>query len=559
MLKNISIKTALTAVVMVFVTIISLMGIKGLLDVRENARSYAYLKQQAVDEQGVLFQIRAEIWVGLQRQTLSYVNHLLKQTNQPVQPADLGALDEARAANAKVAALVARLVETSKNDNAQVQESVRKLATALSVYLDTAQQIYAEMDRGNLSAFTIGPLRDKFVASLGEYITLSTAFIDNQNTVIAQAMEANDASIRQNITLSATLIVLGVLIAIGVWFFIRSKVLRPLKVAAQALDQIAQHDLTGRVTVTSRDEIGQMFVSLNNMQGALSSMVTQIRAGIDELTNASGEIATGNADLSQRTEEQASSLEETAASMEQLTSTVEQNTENARQAANMAESASQIAERGGMAVGNVVNTMRGISESSAKMAEIITTIEGIAFQTNILALNAAVEAARAGEQGRGFAVVASEVRALAQRSATSAKEIKTLIDDAVARVDVGSAQVNEAGNTINDIVQSVTRVTDFVNEIASASQEQSQGIGQIGVAVAQMDGITQQNATLVQEVSTAAQSMNHQVQGLREAVALFRVDDAGHQVVRATPVMPAPKKALPAAAASGSSLDWESF
>ena len=559
MLKHLSIKTTITTVVVVFVAIIAFMGIKGLRDVQNAGQNYAYLKQKAVDEQGVLFQIHGEVWVGLQRQTLAYVNALLKQLNQPVQPADLASLDDARAASARVDKLVARLLETSKNDNEETQVKITKLAAALNLYTDTARQIYSEMERGNNAAFTIGALRDKLVESLTDYNKLSTAFIEEQNQLIAQALADNDASIQRNAVINTVLIAIGLLIAIAAWLFIRSKVLVPLTVAGKALDQIAQHDLTGRVEVVSHDEIGRMFMSLRDMQVALTSMVSQVRNGIEEINGASGEIAVGNADLSQRTEEQAASLVQTAASMEELSSTVEQNTENARQVANMAVAASQIAKRGGTSVGDVVETMRGISESSARMAEIITTIEGIAFQTNILALNAAVEAARAGEQGRGFAVVASEVRALAQRSAASAKEIKTLIDDAVGRVDTGSRQVSEAGDTIKEIVQSVTKVTDFVSEIVSASEEQSRGISQIGIAVTEMDSITQQNSSLVEEVSAAAQSMSHQVQSLRDAVAIFKVEGIGNYTKRSVPAVSSAKKALPSSAHVDSSKDWEQF
>jgi methyl-accepting chemotaxis protein len=279
------------------------------------------------------------------------------------------------------------------------------------------------------------------------------------------------------------------------------------------------------VVNTAPNDRSSMLFSMRLMQEHVTRTIGTIKISADSIATATQQIAAGNQDLSQRTEEQAASLEETASSMEELTSTVHHNTENARQASTLASMASSTAQRGGEVVGRVIETMQGISGSSAKVAEITNVIEGIAFQTNILALNAAVEAARAGEQGRGFAVVASEVRNLAQRSATAAKEIKVLIGESVDRVQVGAKLVEEAGSTINEIVQSVKRVTDIMSEISSASQEQSSGIEQVNQAVTQMDQVTQQNAALVEEASAAAQSMAEQAQALRDAVAVFKVGD----------------------------------
>jgi methyl-accepting chemotaxis protein len=260
------------------------------------------------------------------------------------------------------------------------------------------------------------------------------------------------------------------------------------------------------------------------MQRNLSDTIRQIHEAAATIKGASHEIAAGNADLSQRTEEQASSLEETAASMEELTSTVKQNAENARQANQLAIGASDVALKGGQVVEEVVGTMSSINESSRKIVDIISVIDGIAFQTNILALNAAVEAARAGEQGRGFAVVATEVRNLAQRSAAAAKEIKTLIGNSVEKVDAGTKLVDAAGKTMAEIVAAVRRVTDIMGEITAASEEQSAGIEQVNKAVAQMDDVTQQNAALVEQASAAAEAMEEQAQNLAAAVAVFKVN-----------------------------------
>jgi methyl-accepting chemotaxis protein len=284
-------------------------------------------------------------------------------------------------------------------------------------------------------------------------------------------------------------------------------------------------DLTHAATVERLDEIGHTTAAFNGLLGRVAEVVAEVRHATGSVSVAARQIAAGNTDLSQRTEEQAASLEETASSIEELTTTVQQNADNARLVTGLARTASEVAQHGGEIVRQVVKTMGGISDSSIKVGEIITVIEGIAFQTNILALNAAVEAARAGEQGRGFAVVAGEVRTLAQRSATAAKEIKDLIDESVNQVAAGSKLVKEAGSTIDEMVQSVMRVTDMVSEISSASEEQRAGIEQINQAVIQMDRTTQQNAALVEEASSAAQSMAEQAQVLQNAVAVFKIAD----------------------------------
>jgi methyl-accepting chemotaxis protein len=297
--------------------------------------------------------------------------------------------------------------------------------------------------------------------------------------------------------------------------------------AARIATQIANGDLSAAVD-TSPSDRESMLYSMRQMQEHLTQMIGKIMVSADSIATATGEIASGTTDLSSRTEEQAASLQETASSMEELTGAVRQNAENARQATSVAGDASRVAQRGGEVVGRVVETMRGITDSSSKVAEIINVIEGIAFQTNILALNAAVEAARAGEQGRGFAVVAGEVRTLAQRSATAAKEIKELISESVERVGSGSKQVEEAGSTIDEVVRSVTRVTAIMKEISAASDEQSTGIDQVNRAITQMDQVTQQNAALVEQATAAAQSMAEQAQLLRNSVAVFKVGDAAH-------------------------------
>ncbi|MDQ2148496.1 methyl-accepting chemotaxis protein [Alcaligenaceae bacterium C4P045] len=298
--------------------------------------------------------------------------------------------------------------------------------------------------------------------------------------------------------------------------------------AAAIAQRIASGDLTQRVAVGAKDTSSMMY-AMSRMQHNLAQTIGAIREGTDSLNVAAREISAGNIDLSSRTEEQAASLEETAASMEELTATVRQNAGSAGQAATLAQTASGIAAKGGEVVGNVVTTMAGITDSSRRIAEIISVIDSIAFQTNILALNAAVEAARAGEQGKGFAVVASEVRNLAQRSAQAAKEIKALIDDSVTKVGAGSSLVNQAGQTMEEIVQAIKRVTDIMGEITVASNEQSSGIEQVSLAVTQMDQMTQQNAALVEQAAAVTATMEDQVSRLHESVSAFKVPGAAVQ------------------------------
>ncbi|MDR0214712.1 MAG: methyl-accepting chemotaxis protein [Comamonas sp.] len=305
-------------------------------------------------------------------------------------------------------------------------------------------------------------------------------------------------------------------------------IIASMQQAVQAADNVAQGDLTQRIEGKGRDEVAQLMGALGRMQQSLVQVVSTVRHGSDSVAVASTQIAHGNQDLSARTESQASALEETAASMEELSSTVKQNADNAQQANQLARSASTVAEQGGAVVAEVVDTMKGINESSRKIADIIGVIDGIAFQTNILALNAAVEAARAGEQGRGFAVVASEVRNLAQRSAEAAKEIKSLIGVSVERVEQGSQLVDKAGETMSDVVAAIRRVTDIMGEISAASSEQSAGVAQVGEAVTQMDQATQQNAALVEEMAAAASSLSGQAQSLVEAVAVFKLSGLGY-------------------------------
>jgi methyl-accepting chemotaxis protein len=372
--------------------------------------------------------------------------------------------------------------------------------------------------------------------------------------------------------LSVAAVALGILLA---WRITRS-ITRPIQEAVEVAQRVASGDLTVHVRPGGRDEMGRLLHALGGMTTNLRGLVGEVAGGARVVADTSAQIAQGNLDLSQRTEEQAGTLEETASSMEELTATVTQNAGNARSANQLAGAASDVARRGGEAVGQVVSTMQAISESSRRIADIIGVIDGIAFQTNILALNAAVEAARAGDQGRGFAVVASEVRNLAQRSAAAAKEIKSLIVDSVDKVETGARQVGSAGKTMDEIVAAVTQVSDLISEIAAASDEQRDGIEQVNRAVAQMDQVVQQNASLVEESSAATEAMKAQAASLLHTVSRFRISEEEHpasqpqarpQLPGAVPPVVAPirvrARALPPAnetrVAPQPAGDWHSF
>lgn len=411
------------------------------------------------------------------------------------------------------------------------------------------------------------------------------ALLDLQGAVAAEEYATAQSSFESIFITSTAAMIGGAVLAMILGFLLLRSIVAPLDEAIEVARRVASGDLTSHIVVTStKSSTGRLMQALKEMNDNLVDLVGKVRSGTDQISTASGEIASGNSDLSQRTEEQASSLEETASSMEELTSTVKQNADNARQANQLAAGASEVAMKGGAVVGQVVHTMKSINESSHKIVDIISVIDGIAFQTNILALNAAVEAARAGEQGRGFAVVATEVRTLAQRSAAAAKEIKELIGDSVAKVEDGTRLVDEAGATMDEIVNAVKRVTDIMSEISAASQEQSSGIEQVNQAVTQMDEVTQQNAALVEEAAAAAESMQDQAQALIQAVSTFKLS-GGHsspamvkRSSRSTSVAklpdrgPATKKiaiksvassaALPAQprkVAAGGGDDWEEF
>ncbi len=401
-------------------------------------------------------------------------------------------------------ALFARLAEIDAQMDARFKEAV-----------DLAAQFNTEQ-AGKVITDKIDPLLTKAVAELVAFVNLQ-----KQRTDVA-TQEAN-ASHSRTVLAIALAGVAVLAFAVATAWALTMSITRPLQVALDATSRVANGDLVSEIEVSGTDEAGLLLQGLRSMRQGLSGMVSEVRQGAESISTGAGEIASGNADLSQRTESQASSLEQTAAAVEQLSATVRSNADTAREANRQAESACQAATAGGRVVGDVVTTMQGISDASRKIADIIGVIDGIAFQTNILALNAAVEAARAGEQGRGFAVVASEVRSLAGRSAEAAKEIKALIGASVERVEAGSRLVVGAGSSMDDIVAQVTSVAALLNEISAAAQEQTSGIGQINLAITQLDQVTQQNAALVEEAAAAADSLNLQASRMVDVVSAFKL------------------------------------
>ncbi|MQA23607.1 methyl-accepting chemotaxis protein [Rugamonas rivuli] len=429
--------------------------------------------------------------------------------------------EEAKASSA-ISAEYQKKVEALIVD-ADEQELFGRIGEQRKIYLSSRDQVAklkaaGEMDEAE-KVFTnvFRPGSTSYQALMQELLKMQRAKID------ATAVHIDEvAASSRNLLYVLALLVLA-FGAVSSWL-LTTGITGPLQEAVTAARRVAGGDLTGHIDDSARDETGQLLSALKEMNASLLGIVTEVRSGTDHITTSSSEIAAGNQDLSRRTEQQAGALEETASSMEELTSTVKHNADNARQANQLAASAAQVAVKGGQVVSQVVDTMDSINQSSRKIVDIIAVIDGIAFQTNILALNAAVEAARAGEQGRGFAVVASEVRNLAQRSASAAKEIKTLIGDSVEKVNQGSKLVADAGLTMDEIVSSVHRVSDIITEITAASTEQSAGINEVYQAIGAMDGVTQQNAALVEEAAAAAESMQQQAAALAQAVSVFKVD-----------------------------------
>lgn len=411
-------------------------------------------------------------------------------------------------------------------DTAEDKKALEELLTSFNDYAQISAKM-ASLAKEGKTPEAVQLLRTESSNSNKKMRGMLDKIVDAQ-IVAGQAAADNSHELFVN---ARRLIIAAIIISIIIGFFmaiwLAKIVSTPLKSAVDLAQSIAAGDLTRTVEAESTCETGQLIRALGEMNASLLTVVTEVRAGTEQINAAATEIANGNLDLSSRTEEQAGSLEETASSMEEITATVKHNSENAKQANVLSKTATSIAEKGGSVVSEVVSTMTSINESSKKIVDIISVIDGIAFQTNILALNAAVEAARAGEQGRGFAVVASEVRSLAQRSASAAKEIKELINDSVEKVGQGSRLVDSAGTTMLEVVESVKRVSDIISEITAAGQEQSSGIEQINQAIIQMDGVTQQNSALVEEAAAASATLQEQSANLVQVVSVFKIDQNG--------------------------------
>jgi methyl-accepting chemotaxis protein len=517
LIGRLSIKSALTATLVLFAVLLFVMGALGYLGGEKGLSSVLEIDRVAVRQVDLVNQANIErlkiiVNADAYREAL--------RGNRFTSEGDKGVkLQSMRVSSGSAREMYEAYREVP--EGMPEKPLVDALAAAFAPLLDVLDQQIQALEAGDLVAY----------AKLGEQqLPLVSAYEDALRLYLNHSAEKMDRlladyqSMHRLFSMIA-LALLGVALATlaAVRFGLQRVIVQPLAEAVDHLQRLAKADLSRPIKVTSTNEVGQLLAAMREMQDSLSRIVASVRDGSGSILVGAQQIAGGNADLSSRTEQQAASLEETAASMEQLTATVKQNADNARQASSLASDASSAAGEGREVVGRVVSTMQEINESSRQISNIIGVIDSIAFQTNILALNASVEAARAGEQGRGFAVVAGEVRNLAGRCADAAREIKALIEDSSRRVRDGSVLVDQAGKTIGDVVNAVRRVTDIIDEISAASQEQSAGIAQINTAISQMDEVTQQNAALVQEASAASESLSDQAHALERAVEVFRL------------------------------------
>ena len=510
---TISVKTWLSTLVAAFAIMLTITGGYGIFAARTASASMSALYMQ--DTRGLDLLAKDTIRLLIARTALQDYDARAGTAESAAQLRDArGAIEGANDAWKEFAALVSaseeqRLMRAANAARAQLVEH------ALLPAVNALESRQAD----DVREFNENQIKDAFNAYNAALQPLVTMEFEHGKGRFG----ASQRNTQTMMWIVGVLLVAGLALAFLSRIALSRIVIAPLSAAVAACTRIASGDLTTPLVVRRRDEIGSLIDGLSKMQESLGAIVRGVRDGTDQMAVGTREIASGNIDLSQRTEEQAASLQQTSSSIAQLTGTVRNNADHARQASGLAQAASTSAKLGGEVVAQVVSTMDGINNSSKEIGEIIAVIEGIAFQTNILALNAAVEAARAGDQGRGFAVVASEVRALAQRSAGAAKDIRELITTSVERVGVGAGLVQGAGQAMNEIIVAVQRVTDIMVEIASASEEQTTGIEQVNVAIAQMDQVTQQNAALVEEAAAAAASLETQAAQMQAAVAVFSI------------------------------------
>ncbi len=443
--------------------------------------------------------------------------NLILITDEKVMASNKAALDKDREIIGAKVALLEKMVDTDKG-----RALLAQVKTTRAAFVSFTDDVVA-LSLANKNTEATQLLFGERYATQGAFLAALQDMVSFQEASMAEASGTAAAVYSQARWTVLGAAFLALVCGLAGALLITRSITQPLNAAVAAANRVAEGDLSMDIAADGRDETAQLLGALQRMQQSLSQTVHAVRSNSESVATASAQIAQGNADLSQRTEEQASALQQTAATMEELGTTVRHNADNAQQAHQLAQGATQIAAHGGDVVSQVVQKMKAINDSSRQIADIISVIDGIAFQTNILALNAAVEAARAGEQGRGFAVVAGEVRTLARRSADAAKEIKTLITHSVDQVTEGTALVDQAGQTMGEIVGSIRRVSDIVGEISAASGEQSSGVSQVGEAVSQMDQVTQQNAALVEESAAAAESLRGQATQLVQAVAVFRL------------------------------------
>jgi len=515
-MKNLSIRASLTLMIAFFGAVLLLGAAAGLLSLRA---SNASLQQMYTVDTPAVADLEGSAGQLLRlRLALATYASLVDLSDQEGADAVLKRFDQyQKASDDRLAHYLSR-ASADADERRMITDMQTRRDTFLHEGVDPALAALKSGDRTAFQQLQAHKLPSLYSAYEKSMLALEQWQLDHGAQRYQQAQDLFYAI--------SIVVAVGIVVSLlGAWLgrvvLVRA-IVSPVDATIAQFQRIANGDLTSRIDVTSNNEMGRLAAALRKMQESLIATVNAVRQGTESIDTGVSEIAAGNTDLSQRTEEQAASLEETAASIEQLTSTVKQTADNAMQASSLAQGASSLAAQGGELTEQVVRTMHGIVDDSRRIADIVGVIEGIAFQTNILALNAAVEAARAGEQGRGFAVVAREVRSLAQRSAAAAKEIKGLIDASTARVQAGSQLVERSGSTMSEIVDAIARVSSIMGEIAAAATEQSTGIDQVNLAVAQMDEVTQQNAALVEQAAAAASSLEDQARRLSAAVAVFR-------------------------------------